>query len=76
MSKKYANKLEMKEIWIKIQGQRKLFITGQAKFNPEHYSIKCVGTQTFTIINILCLSVIPNVISLSSLKITLPLFIT
>ena len=25
------------------QGRRKLFITGQAKLNPEDYSIKCVG---------------------------------
>ena len=25
------------------QGWRKLFITGQAKLDPEHYSIKCVG---------------------------------
>ena len=26
-----------------LQGQRKLLITGQAKLNPQHYSIKCVG---------------------------------
>ena len=26
-------------------GWRKLFITGQAKFNPEYYSIKCVGSR-------------------------------
>ena len=26
-----------------MQGRQKLFITGQAKFNPEHYLIKCVG---------------------------------
>ena len=24
------------------QGRRKLFITGQVKLNPKHYSIKCV----------------------------------
>ena len=29
------------------QGQRKLFITGQAKLNPEQYSIKCIGGQYF-----------------------------
>ena len=26
-----------------IQGQRKLFISGQGKLYPEHYSVKCVG---------------------------------
>ena len=30
------------------QDQQKLFITGQAKLNPEHYSIKCVGADKFT----------------------------
>ena len=25
------------------QGHRKVFTTGQAKINPEHYVIKCVG---------------------------------
>ena len=25
------------------QGRQKLFITGQAKLNPDDYSIKCVG---------------------------------
>ena len=29
----------------KQQGRRKLFITGQAKLNPEDYSIKCIGSQ-------------------------------
>ena len=28
---------------VSVQGWRKLFITGPAKFNPEHYSIKCMG---------------------------------
>ena len=28
-----------------IQGGRKLFKIGQAKVNPELYSIKCVGSQ-------------------------------
>ena len=26
-----------------IQGQRNVFITGQAKFDPEDYAIKCMG---------------------------------
>ena len=27
------------------QGQRKVFITGQAKLNPEYHLIECVGGQ-------------------------------
>ena len=30
---------------VYVQGRRKLFITGQAKFNPKHYSFKCMGGQ-------------------------------
>ena len=26
-----------------VQGRSKVFTTGQARFNPEHYVIKCVG---------------------------------
>ena len=39
-------------------GRRKVFITGQAKLNPEHYSIKYAGSQYFTIAGIPFLSVI------------------
>ena len=28
-----------------IQGRRKLFVTGQDKLNPGHYTIKCVCSQ-------------------------------
>ena len=28
-----------------LQGWRKPFITGQAKHDPEHYSIKCMGSR-------------------------------
>ena len=27
------------------QGRSKVFTTGQARFNPEQYVIKCVGSQ-------------------------------
>ena len=27
----------------KKQGRSKVFTTGQARFKPEHYAIKCVG---------------------------------
>ena len=27
------------------QGQRNVFITGEAKLDPEEYAIKCVGGQ-------------------------------
>ena len=33
---------------IGIQGRRKLFITGQAKLDPEHYSINAWVTNNFT----------------------------
>ena len=28
-----------------LQGRSKVFTTGQARFNPEHYVIKCVGVR-------------------------------
>ena len=31
-----------------IQGRRKLFMTGQAKLDPEHYSINAWATNNFT----------------------------
>ena len=71
-------------IWI--QGQQKLFITGQAKLDPQDYTIKCVGgwyciTEYFVHIMrgrqiILCLLIClfyPNIICQTSPKITLEL---
>ena len=31
------------DIYIHIQGQRNVFITGPAKLDHEDYAIKCVG---------------------------------
>ena len=40
----YYHHLQRKLLELRqLQGQRKLFITGQAKLDPEHYSLKCKG---------------------------------
>ena len=49
-------------IW---QGWRKVFVTGQVKLNPEHYSINYVGRMIFCQLQY-------NVISLIGLKIRIP----
>ena len=47
---KPSNKIPCKIFWaygiaicVYVQGRSKVFTTGQARFNPEHYVIKCVG---------------------------------
>ena len=58
---------------VSVQGWRKLFITGQAKFNPEHYSINAwVANNSLLLISSFC-QLHYNVIRLPGLKITLPL---
>ena len=36
---------ECMKLMKSIQGHSKVFTTGQAKINPEHYVIKCIDRQ-------------------------------
>ena len=54
-----------------LQGRRKVFITDQAKFNPEHYSINAWADDNFSTAIIFYY----NVISLTGLIIILPLYV-
>ena len=56
--------------WVNVQDQRKLFITGQAKLNPEHYSCNVWAADNFITA---FYQLYYNIINLSNLKTTLPL---
>ena len=57
-----------------IRGWRKLFITGQAKLDPEHYSINAWAINNFTTADTFFISyAIMYAISLTGLEIMLPL---